>query len=69
MTNALDEHKRMSGDIGHAVRTGTTTGTSDTPIGRPLESPAARPDEAITSQTSLASAHSTPPSPRRSYAN
>ncbi|MFJ9843644.1 hypothetical protein ACIRYZ_24960 [Kitasatospora sp. NPDC101155] len=36
------------GDFGHAVRAGSTTDTSDSPIGRLLERPAEWPDGAIT---------------------
>ncbi|MEU6603165.1 ornithine cyclodeaminase family protein [Streptomyces flaveolus] len=47
---ATDDHQQCldHGDFGHAVRAGSTTDTSDTPVGLLLEGPVDRPDGAIT---------------------
>jgi ornithine cyclodeaminase len=47
---ATDDHQQCldHGDFGHAVRAGSTTDNSDTPIGLLLERPAERPYGAIT---------------------
>ncbi|GAA2781335.1 ornithine cyclodeaminase family protein [Kitasatospora sp. CM 4170] len=47
---ATDDHQQCldHGDFGHAVRAGSTTDTSDTPVGLLLERPIERPDGAIT---------------------
>ncbi|WP_307821776.1 hypothetical protein [Streptomyces coffeae] len=47
---AVDDHQQCldHGDFGRAVRAGSTTDTSDTPVGLLLASPIDRPDGAIT---------------------
>ncbi|WP_405738835.1 ornithine cyclodeaminase family protein [Streptomyces sp. NBC_01525] len=47
---ATDDHQQCldHGDFGHAVRAGSTTDISDTPVGLLLERPVERPDGAIT---------------------
>ncbi|MEU5211599.1 ornithine cyclodeaminase family protein [Streptomyces sp. NPDC020742] len=47
---ATDDHQQCldHGDFGHAVRAGSTSDTSDTPVGLLLERPIERPDGAIT---------------------
>ncbi|MFG2563043.1 ornithine cyclodeaminase family protein [Streptomyces sp. NPDC048496] len=47
---ATDDHQQCldHGDFGHAVRAGSTTDTSDTPVGLLLEKPVEQPEGAIT---------------------